>query len=111
MGAAKKHKPVFYDGQYWLDLEFTNELVPPGGEYHSPESNNVGLVQISGDLAMFQIVQACVHELSHHIAWTRPEKQTFVSHRALDYFATQFTVIVQNSPKFVEYLYEFSKKA
>ena len=107
---AKKKQTILYDGQYYLSLEFTNDLVPPGGEYISPRGDEAGRITVTGDAPDFDIAVAVQHEINEHIAWTREAKTTFASHAALDYHAIRFMSLLQNSPKLAEYYYLFSKK-
>jgi len=105
-----KKKPALYDGQYHITLEFSDEVGPDSGKYISPDKDKPGRIIVNPNQPEFDRAITLQHEVNHHIAWTRNAKATFVSHLALDYHATRFMTLLQNSPKLAEYLYLFSKK-
>jgi len=102
-------KGTLYDGQYRLDIEFS-DISPDSGKYVSPYESESGRVIVNPDQPEFDRVVAMTHEIWHHIAWTREAKSTFVSHTALEYHACRFVAMLQNSPKLAEYYYLFAKK-
>jgi len=108
----KKRQPkgTLYDGQYYITLEFSDDINLGAGKYVTPCDDKAGRIIVNGDQPEIDRAIALTHEINHHVEWTRTARRVFVSHAALDYHADRFMTLLQNSPKLAEYFYLFSKK-
>ena len=97
------------DGRYNIALEYSSEIGTDSGAYHSPRGKQPGRIVINPEQPEFDLDVALLHEINHHIAWTR-NAQTFTSHTALDYHATGLLALFRHSPRLVEHFCLFHKK-
>ena len=109
MRVKDKIKGVLSDGRYEIAMAYSTDIEPDAGRYTSPGSESAGIIIINPNQPEFDRDVALLHELDHHIAWTRQAKHTFTSHEALDYHATTMLCLFRNSPKLAEHFYLFHK--
>ena len=108
MKVRDRIKGVLSDGRYGINLEYSTSIGTDSGKYHSPYDSQPARIIINPSQPGFDRDVALLHELNHHIAWTR-NKRVFVSHEALDFHATGLLCLLRHSPKLAEHFYLFHK--
>lgn len=103
-------KGTLYDGRYHIRLAYSDEIGTDSGKYISPGKDTAADIIVNPTQPEFDRDQALMHEINHHIAWTRG-KRVFVGHDALDYHATALLSLLRNSPRLAEHFHLFHERS